>query len=52
MHATFTFVTFRGFDAFLQGLLDFAFGPMFGVSGYPDNFYVSYSCQLYYEVSW
>ncbi|CAM9182128.1 unnamed protein product, partial [Laminaria digitata] len=35
--------------AYEEGLLDFAFGPMFGVNGFPDNFYVSYSCQLGYE---
>lgn len=29
-----------------QGLLGFAFGPMFGVSGSPSYFYVSYTCQL------
>lgn len=27
-----------------QGLLDFAFGPMFGVDGYPPYFYLSYNC--------
>lgn len=29
-----------------QGLLDFAFGPLFGVTGYPSYFYLSYTCQL------
>lgn len=29
-----------------QGLLDFAFGPMFGVDGFPSYFYLSYTCQL------
>eukprot|EP00903_Cladosiphon_okamuranus_P006180 g6077.t1 len=29
-----------------EGLIDFAFGPLFGVSGYPDYFYVSYSVLL------
>lgn len=29
-----------------QGLLGLAFGPMFGVSGYPSYFYLSYTTQL------
>eukprot|EP00903_Cladosiphon_okamuranus_P006181 g6078.t1 len=29
-----------------EGLIDFAFGPLFGVPGYPDYFYVSYSVLL------
>ena len=29
-----------------QGLLDMAFDPMLGVSGYPNYFYLSYTCQL------
>lgn len=31
---------------FFQGLLDFAFGPQFGKSGYPDHFYASYTVLL------
>lgn len=34
-----------------QGILDFAFGPLFGVAGYPDYFYVSYTVKLDNEVS-
>ena len=34
-----------------QGLLDFAFGPMFSESGYPSYFYLSYTCMLDGEVS-
>eukprot|EP00903_Cladosiphon_okamuranus_P010393 g9831.t1 len=34
------------FLAYEEGLMDFAFGPMFGVSGYPDYFYVSYTILL------
>eukprot|EP00903_Cladosiphon_okamuranus_P010392 g9830.t1 len=34
------------FLEFEEGLLDFTFGPLFGVSGYPDYFYVSYTVQL------
>ncbi|CAN0382047.1 unnamed protein product [Pylaiella littoralis] len=32
--------------AYEEGLLDFAFGPMFGQSGYPNYFYTSYTCDL------
>lgn len=35
-----------------QGLLSLAFGPMFGVSGYPSYFYLSYTTQLDDGVSW
>ncbi|CAM9143199.1 unnamed protein product, partial [Hapterophycus canaliculatus] len=29
-----------------EGLIDFAFSPLFGVTGYPSYFYLSYTCQL------
>ncbi|CAM9165509.1 unnamed protein product [Scytosiphon promiscuus] len=29
-----------------EGLLDATFGPMFGIDGYPDYFYLSFTCQL------
>lgn len=29
-----------------QGLIDFAFSPLFGVTGFPSYFYLSYTVQL------
>ncbi len=29
-----------------QGLLDFAFGPLFSETGFPSYFYLSYTVQL------
>ncbi|CAM9310804.1 unnamed protein product [Pylaiella littoralis] len=34
------------YEAFEEGLLDFAFGPLFGQSDYPDYFYTSYTVRL------
>ncbi|CAM9759383.1 unnamed protein product [Scytosiphon promiscuus] len=46
---TSTVVDISSGDLYLEyeeGLLDFAFGPLFGVAGYPSYFYLSYTCQL------
>ncbi|CAM9121681.1 unnamed protein product, partial [Hapterophycus canaliculatus] len=32
--------------AYEEGLLDVTFGPMFGIDGYSDYFYLSFTCQL------